>query len=369
MTNFFGKLTFGFVLGQFLPGFLLVMAWQAIGVQAEHGFEVWRDPGPFLLPIGGTEIVLAIVVGLLIDGINWAGRAFLERQAGKDGKLPTETRLHSRPPVVLIAGPVGPLFCALHFIFCSRTRSLAISENVVRISNDQLGHFRWLQDFYLYAGQFYANTSLAASVALLPLALSFTGAGLFWQCVAICWFLAGLCWLLSLRTFASLFWAEACLAKGPDWTAQYEFARTPLEERTFSDGVLSGWMRAKREKTFREDLGKDGSPWTPDQINEAVALWKQEGSDASHLAFWRYAIGVKYGHVTKCDDLPPAYTRRADSLEPVLCPDPPHPPAPPSEPPAPTVVVHCHCKDGPCNCVEHAKTEIEAPAPEDGGAA
>lgn len=226
MADFLGKVAFGTLLGQWLPGCLLILGW--FKLDASRLPTVKESDWPWILVAG-------LLAGLVLDGLNWAARARMERACERRGLLVTEQFVCRSPIWVVALGPVLPSMAIVSALF-TRTRRLAVSENLPQISKDKFEAFKWLQEFYLYQGQFFANTAVVA--AALSVRWLVQPPGHYGREIVLgSWPLTGLLWLLALRTFATLFWAECCLCESttPKWQAQTAFGRSDEVERKHKD--------------------------------------------------------------------------------------------------------------------------------------
>lgn len=228
MKDVFSKITFGFLMAQFVPGCVAVVAISMVfnfcDPSVTHfislmslSFDVWFDSGTKQLMF----VFLSMGAGMAIHGLNWAMLAFLESYFGRDSGVPDDllplrdNPWHSRRiGVQLLFGP-GWLVYEI-YLFVTKARNLneiLVDENVGLIPKDKMAAFDFLQDFYLSFAQFYAHISYALVLFIFP-SLIFT---LMHQSfsdleILIClYFMASYFFLIGRVQMSSLFKAETKL--------------------------------------------------------------------------------------------------------------------------------------------------------------
>lgn len=227
MKDFISKLTFGFLMAQFVPGAIAVCsiafvyaaftfdADNSIKSIASMAFSKWGEP------LGAKVLffTMCTAVGMLIHGIHWAVLAYLETCSETDGsrgenrKPAYATFCHGYPVIVqVLLGPIKILLEILGFLFMGKKiESLATHENVPRIHKDKMEAFNFIQEFYLYFAQFYAHTSYALLILFFSAGLfvCFFGLSKIRLCILVgSYILTGLFFVIGRIQLATLFIAE-----------------------------------------------------------------------------------------------------------------------------------------------------------------
>jgi len=239
MKDIVSKLTFGFLMAQFVPGAIVVYSIsfayvtftgsvpQAISVAASQALDVWMSP----LRQVFIFVALATGAGMAIHGLHWAVLGFLEshyaeetENEGRRLKPVAETFWHDKMLILqILLGPIKIVLEVLALLFLGRNiRQIAIEENVWEIDKSKMEAFQFLEEFYLHFAQFYAHTSyalvglfLSVTVStLLSPGLAF-GAGCVVALTAI-WVVSGFFFIISRIQLASLFKAERAMCRASE---------------------------------------------------------------------------------------------------------------------------------------------------------
>lgn len=185
MKDFISKLTFGFLMAQFVPGAIAVCsiaflcaaftlgAGNSLKLISSEALKTWLNSVPAKI----TFVAMCTGAGMLIHGIHWAVLSYLETFFGtiKDGKLerkPICEMVWHKLPIFLqvLLGPLIAIFEILAFFLTgTKISNLATHENVPKIDKDKMESFNFIQDFYLHFAQFYAHTSYAFLISLISL--------------------------------------------------------------------------------------------------------------------------------------------------------------------------------------------------------
>jgi len=189
MKEFLSKVTFGFIMAQLFPGAVAVLSLTAPfqAKKCDQGYTV----GMVIQKVDGfwfetpTRIIvllfLAMGVGMLIHGIHWATLAWLENRLDGEPRPVNEVWYHRRrvavqvlfAPLIMIGELVGTLFAR-------RTKTLIIEENSPYTLEERFPAYAFMQEFYLYFGQFYAHTAYAMLLAILCATCVWTRLGWTW---------------------------------------------------------------------------------------------------------------------------------------------------------------------------------------------
>jgi len=168
----FSKFTFGFLMAQLFPGVVAVsavcLAARVSGAEEPvtdlSGFAVSAWEGMFTKPAWiPAFLFVAVGTGMLIHGLNWTVLAWLENHAdGEESKSASKSLWHGWPVVLqLLLGPIKMVLEILWLLIALGLEKLKMEENVSRIKPKHMPNFIFLQEFYLYFGQFYAHTAYA----------------------------------------------------------------------------------------------------------------------------------------------------------------------------------------------------------------
>jgi hypothetical protein len=203
VDKFLGRLTFGFLLSQVAPGFVMVTAiWLIYGpdlgvfMPAPAADGTQTPPWFFLLVLGALS-------GVVLDQLNWAAGGWHATMA-KTEKFKLH-QLDKLPSVVLILlGPIGAVFAVMGALFFSKVGDLTVEEFLPSIDPKRFEQWEWLQSFYVYSALFCANAALAAAILFVPVLMS----DLTRPWATAVWFAAGILTLLENRAFGSLSDAE-----------------------------------------------------------------------------------------------------------------------------------------------------------------
>lgn len=226
MNQFLSKFAFGFLMAQFFPGAIMIISLTEIYVVSTE-YIIPDIQYLFLLSCykwAYSEITIVVFIllsagaGMLIHGINWAVLAWLENY---DGNVETTSRdivWHRwRIGYQIIIAPFLMLIELLWLLSAPNIERLTMHENCPEIESAQMTNYAFLQEFYLYFGQFYAHSSYAILVGFICLfyAISKIGFNLFnIKILVLLYILSSLFYLIGRIQLGSLFRAERVLAKG-----------------------------------------------------------------------------------------------------------------------------------------------------------
>jgi len=221
MKDFISKVTFGFLMAQLFPGALVVFAITcALSPDAYKSGESCRQ---IIMDVGSAWFVnnfkaasfllVSIAIGMCIHGVNWAVLAWLEHVQEKKhwGTLRNELYWHKLPVwLQLLISPLAMIIEALWLLTAGNLDCLIMNENVSRINSNKMPQFTFLQDFYLYFGQFYAHMAYALLITTICIMICCIGnfgvsrLGI----VVLSYFFTSIFFLLGRIQLGSLFWAE-----------------------------------------------------------------------------------------------------------------------------------------------------------------
>ena len=213
-------------MAQLLPGAVVVFAISCASNTKTHGSEE-----PFrqvILNVGSawfedsfktvSFLLISVAVGMCIHGLNWAILAWLEFVQRKKGwrSLRGDLYWHKLPIwLQLLVSPFAMIIEVLWLFTAKKLMCLIMDENVSRIDSDKMPQFIFLQEFYLYFGQFYAHMAYAFLITTIcSLICCIRSFGL--ACLAIVvlfYFCTSMFFLLGRIQLGSLFGAEEQLVK------------------------------------------------------------------------------------------------------------------------------------------------------------
>ncbi|MFA6186154.1 MAG: hypothetical protein WC770_02935 [Phycisphaerae bacterium] len=236
MKDVISKMTFSFLMAQFLPGavvmFSAICAFGRVANQPNNscGTKIAYIPieaaksslaSPFHI-IG--FVFLSVAIGMLIHGIHWVTLGGLEHYATKKNKEHSIRDLwwyKNIPAFPLIA--FAPIIMAMEvicFLLVRRIDSLTMDENVSDIPKDKIDAFLYLQEFYLSFGQFYAHMAYALAISLFfilkALKLCNLSCVQHYSFAVGLWLLVGIFFVLGRIQLSSLFKAEREIVKKTD---------------------------------------------------------------------------------------------------------------------------------------------------------
>ena len=198
MDKFLGRLTFGFLIGQVAPGFLIVTSLWFI-YKPDIGFlHLQLAPGavPWF-----TLLAVGSFVGMALDQLNWVGTGWYSSFLKKH---PSIKKIDFFVVFWIVLGPLGVVLPVLIGLTFAKVSDLKANEFLPAIDPDRFNQWQWLQDFYLYRSEFFINTSLAAALLFIPLSMEGIS---FWYGVTL-WATVGVFNLLSIRMTETLEGAE-----------------------------------------------------------------------------------------------------------------------------------------------------------------
>ncbi len=108
---------------------------------------------------------------MVIHGLNWAVLACLENS---NGKTVREAPWHNQRFIYqLLYSPFVMIYELIRFLLWgANIGQCTMDENVCELNQDKMQQFQYLQEFYLYFGQFFAHTAYALLIS--------------WICSAFC---------------------------------------------------------------------------------------------------------------------------------------------------------------------------------------
>ncbi len=224
------KFTFGFLMAQFFPGAVAVFA---VALAADSYAADEQSPGlwPAACSLYGHMLetpsriaiyaFLAAGTGMLIHGLHWTVLAWLENHGNSGKPRPSRESFWHRRCILfqLVFGPIKMVIETLWLLVAPNLKSLAMEENVPRVRPARMPNFIFLEEFYLYFGQFYAHTAYALllSMGCLVVALFRVGwtvnGGLL---IAGTYLGTSIFFLLGRVQLATLFIAERALCDQSD---------------------------------------------------------------------------------------------------------------------------------------------------------
>jgi hypothetical protein len=224
MKEFVAKVTFGFLMAQLFPGaaivFMLCLAfWSPWIDQALDLRNFVGIVGEKLFASASAVVILiflSVAVGMLVHGIHWLALGVLE--GPDDVKRPIRDLKRHRMPIFLqiLFGPFLIMVELLQSLFAGKLEHVLVDENVCEIDPEGLPVFLFLQEFYLYFGQFYAHMAYAALISLACFVRICQTRGWTTANISTCAVLfvsCGIFYLLGRVTLSSLFRNERKLCK------------------------------------------------------------------------------------------------------------------------------------------------------------
>lgn len=175
MTRLISRITFGFIMAQLFPGavavFSLSAPWDAgkcgqldsLSKILERVDAIWFESSIRIV----VFLFLAVGTGMVIHGIHWTVWARLENRGGGEVKPVRDIWYHRCwLPIQLFYAPVIMVGELVYLMFAPQTECLVMEENTPEVTQDFFPAYSFLQEFYLYFGQFYAHTAYAILVAI-----------------------------------------------------------------------------------------------------------------------------------------------------------------------------------------------------------
>jgi hypothetical protein len=228
MKDFFGKVTFGFIMAQLFPGAVAVLSlsflYSTLGtVQPDSLLGAIRATAAGWGAASTTAQLflagLCIGAGMAIHGIDWSVVGFYEKTTGK---AIFDTFWHQRRIAIqILLGPLKILGESGMFLFKAKDiRSAAVEENAPKISKDFFPHFEFFQEFYLYNAQFFTHTAYALLASLSSIVVFICTYGITPRrllAAALVYITCGLFFVLGRIQLSSLFAAEYDLINQSRW--------------------------------------------------------------------------------------------------------------------------------------------------------
>ena len=215
MKDFLSKVTFGFLMAQFVPGVIVVLSISLLFSASdfiESGWMLEVISSACGWWLGSTAhilffIMLSVGAGMMIHGIHWAVLAF----HAKDRCNLKVCYFPEKPAWFhVIVGP--PMIAAEMFIlFFHDLTHLSTRENVGNVDKDKMQAFNFLQEFYLNFSQFYAHTSyalFASTILLIALIIGFNAYLEYWYLPLLLYIFTGVFYLLGRIQMLTLFASE-----------------------------------------------------------------------------------------------------------------------------------------------------------------
>jgi len=231
VKDFISKVTLGFLMAQLLPGAVVIFA-ITCSVKVELDEITITIPQLFLQAGESwfsstfktiTFLFMAVATGLLIHGLNWTIWAWLENRAcPRKSKPVRESFWHKLPFLAQIfLGPLKMILEILYLLIAPNINQLTLDENAPNIKQEYMQQFLFLQEFYLYFGQFYAHMAYAMLItmfcSLICCIRNFSGG--FCSLTVVLYFVTSIFFLLGRIQLSSLFKAEITLKEQSTPTA------------------------------------------------------------------------------------------------------------------------------------------------------
>ena len=225
MKDLISKLTFGFLMAQFVPGGIAICSICLLCISKARGDKEsiveLADAAVALWLVGLPRTIVFVVLctgaGMVIHGVHWAVLSYFEsftfRKKVERSNDIWKTFWHGYPIYKQIfLGPVKIVVETLCFLlFGSGIENLATQENVPHIKKHKMEAFDFLQGFYLHFAQFYAHTGYALLVSLICLFIFICRSGPSWSKFFLflaVYVLTGVFFVLGRIQLTTLFKAE-----------------------------------------------------------------------------------------------------------------------------------------------------------------
>lgn len=177
MKDFISKVTFGFLMAQLLPGAVVVFSVSCVvkvdsHCRTEAFLPVLKAVGEAWFTSTFTAIAflfLATGTGMFLHGLNWAVLAWLENEGNIRGYSSLRDWPWHKWPLwlQLVASPFVMIYEVLHMVLLApNIEKLTMEENAPEINDNRMGQFAYLQEFYLYFGQFYSHMAYAILISI-----------------------------------------------------------------------------------------------------------------------------------------------------------------------------------------------------------
>lgn len=172
MKDFISKVTFGFLMAQFLPGAMVVIAMTCVVISISSLVPNTLDTMVqgvtgrwFNNPLMSIFFAfIAVAVGMVIHGLNWIVLAWLEKKYDSSRK----SFWHKWPIIIqILLAPIKMILEVLWILLAPNIDILTMKENAPNLHSEQMQQFNFLQDFYLHFAQFYAHCAYALLVITL----------------------------------------------------------------------------------------------------------------------------------------------------------------------------------------------------------
>jgi hypothetical protein len=254
MKDFLPNFTFGFLMAQLFPGavtvvcltcpYLALMQISSNTVSAnlprmmtlfERVGDVWfsstRNAVVFLF--------LSAATGMFVHGVDWMILGWETQKKDAQGKPLCDA--DGNPEIIglrelgfhsqtlwkqLLLGPMHMVKEGVRLLRAPKLGWITMEENVPGIDPGFLPIFNWLQDFYLYFGQFYIHMAYSLLTGFFSLAITFVMIGftpLRLVFVLFIYLLSGTFYVMGRTQLASLFKNEVILV------ASSKEPKAPLE--------------------------------------------------------------------------------------------------------------------------------------------
>lgn len=214
MKDFISKLTFGFLMAQFLPGSVVVFSstYLACDISKPHCSikQHFSEVGEYWFESIYLTIVflfLSVAIGMVVHGLNWTVLAWLESKYDSS----RESFWHQKLLIIQVfLSPIKMIIELLWLLIAPNIEILTLMENVHKIKKEKMEQFYFLQEFYLNFSQFYAHMSYAFLITFI-FSIICCVQNFSWKRLAISivfYFLTSLFFLLGRIQLGSLFKAE-----------------------------------------------------------------------------------------------------------------------------------------------------------------
>jgi hypothetical protein len=259
MKDFLPNFTFGFLMAQLFPGAVTVLcltcpyvawtsnAWDALGsakvllvvFHPSLALIAAQAPAAGMFPrlidlfskVGDTWfgttrnsvvfLFFAAATGMFLHGLDWLVLGWETTKCDDNGKpiegyvSIREMPFHSQPVwKQLMFAPFHMLKETIRLISVPQIKWMTMDENLPQIAPSSLPLFTWLQDFYLYFGQFYIHMSYSLLIGFLSILGAYSIIGLTsirLLFLVFLYSLTGVFFLMGRTQLASLFKNEDAL--------------------------------------------------------------------------------------------------------------------------------------------------------------
>ena len=267
MKDLLPAFTFSFLMAQLFPGAVTVLvvtsAYVAIsaGGAANSGetlpslFSLYASVGDLWFGTTRNVVIflfLSAATGMFLHGLSWMILGWETQGRNEHGELAEdqyimlrELSFHSQTLwKQMLLAPLQMVREILDLLRSPALKWITIDENVSETDPKSLPVFTWLQDFYLYFGQFYVHMSYALLIGFGCTILALIRMGLTSRriiFVVSLYVLTSLFFLMGRTQLATLFKNEATLKATSDGSGvPHRSDRTPTAGRLIVEAHRSG---------------------------------------------------------------------------------------------------------------------------------